>query len=505
MKKLYFFVFCFLFSELLYSQINLTDKIALSGSLQTDILLPREDASINAAKDHWIQSNTYLNVSLQSKYITAGTRFEYMKHPLPGFEADFAGYGISNVYITGIYKNTRLTIGDFYDQFGNGLIFRTYEERSLGIDNSLRGARFVYQPFKGANIKLLGGRQRRYFEWNDSFVWGGDMELNISEWSKKMQESATYLTLGTSFVSKHEKEEDILVGLDKKLNLPENIGAFAGRLKLQKGNYSFTTEYAWKANDPSFDNGYIYKNGSALLLSGSYSKSGMSVLLQAKRSENMAFKSKRSVTGTSLFINHLPAFTNLQTYALTTIYPYATQIAGGEWAFQGELGYLFKRKTTLGGKYGTKVKLNFSHIRSIDKEPVEANQGVAAADAFKGTNGYTSAFFKLGNELYYQDITWNIDKRATRDFSFNLLYTNLFHNQFVVEGHGDAVRANIFVGEGKYQISKKASLRSELQYLQTRDDLGDWMAALVELSVAPNFSFSVSDMYNSGETNIHYY
>lgn len=501
----YFISFIFIGISLVVSSQEL-NKITINGSLQSDILFPETDTKIEApSSDDWVLTNTYLNLSLMSKYVSAGARIEYLKHPLLGFESEFAGSGVPYFFATGSYKTAKLTLGSFYDQFGSGLIFRTYEERSLGIDNSLLGARLVYQPFKGVNLKLLGGQQRRYFEWNDSFVWGGDVELNVDNWIKKLEESNTYLTVGGSFVSKHEKDEDILVGLDRKLNLPENVGAFAGRVKFQKGNYSFMTEYAWKANDPSFDNGYIYKNGSALLLSGSYSKSGLSLLLQAKRSENMAFRSKRSVTGTSSFINHLPAFTNLQTYALTTIYPYATQIADGEWAFQGELGYLFKRRTTLGGKYGTKIKLNVSHIRSIDKNPVEALQNVPAADAYKGTNGYTSSFFKLGDELYYQDITLNIDKKVTNDFSFNLLYTNLYHNQFVVEGHGDIVRANIFVGEGKYQISKKVSLRSELQYLQTKDDQGNWIAALVELSVAPSLSFAVADMYNAGETKVHYY
>ena len=36
-----------------------------------------------------------------------------------------------------------VTIGNFYDQFGSGMIFRAYEERHLGIDNALDGIRFI--------------------------------------------------------------------------------------------------------------------------------------------------------------------------------------------------------------------------------------------------------------------------------------------------------------------------------------------------------------------------
>ena len=52
------------------------------------------------------------------------------------------------------------------------------------------------------------------------------------------------------------------------------------------------------------------------MLSASYSQRGMSVLLQAKRSNDMAFKSNRNSIGVSSYINHLPAFTQDQTYAL---------------------------------------------------------------------------------------------------------------------------------------------------------------------------------------------
>mgnify|MGYP000694793128 CR=1 FL=1 len=103
----------------------------------------------------------------------------------------------------------------------------------------------------------------------------------------------------------------------------------------------------------------------------------MSALLQVKRSEDMAYRSQRSMNGNSVFINNMPAFAYQHTYALAALYPYATQAAGGEWAFQGEVGYNFARRTPLGGKYGTKLKVNFSHVRSLDKEDVDAAVGTS--------------------------------------------------------------------------------------------------------------------------------
>ncbi len=509
------------------AQEDLGKKIVLKGSVQSDVLFPQEDSKIDAHRDNWSLTNTYAEMHLMSKYFSAGARFEGLEHPLPGFEPGFKGRGVPYFYFAGQYKGLELTAGDFYDQFGSGLIFRTYEERSLGIDNSLRGGRLLVKSFNGVNLKLLGGKQRRYWHHNDSWVYGGDLEMSLDSWFRRMEESGTRLTLGFSAVSKHEDDTDILklqstgqqdeFGTDilgaYKLNLPKNIAAFDVRANFQKGGYNLLDEYAWKGQDPSFDNNYIYRKGNALLLSGSYSRRGMSLLLQAKRSENMSYRSDRTADGISSCINHLPAFSMQHTYALAALYPYATQNVLGEWAYQAELGYNFKRRTLLGGKYGTNVKVNFSHIRSIDRTPVTDASGAVVSDV-RGTEGYTSKFFKVGDEIYYQDINVQVEKKLSRRFKLNLMYMNQRYNQTIVEGHGGTVKANIAVAEGKYNLSKKLTLRGEAQYLHTDQDQKDWWYGLLELSVLPSLMFTVSDMYNahvpdasvSGKTNkVHYY
>jgi hypothetical protein len=191
-----------------------------------------------------------------------------------------------------------------------------------------------------------------------------------------------------------------------------------------------------------------------------------------------------------------------QSYTLAALYPYGTQ-ANGEWAFQGNFSYIFKKKTPIGGKYGTTLKLNISHIRAIDREYVNNYDGTK--NSLKGTDGYTSSFFKMGDELYYQDINLMIDKTFTKNFKLNLMYMNQIFNQGVVQGHNDKVYSNIFIAEGKYKINNKLSLRSELQYLHTQQDNGDWLYGSAELSILPFFMVTLSDMYNSGETHIHYY
>ena len=480
-------------------------KVVVSGSIQSDVLFPEEDMSIGAYKDDdKAKTDTYVDLKAQSQYVDAGARFEYLDHPLPGYENDFKGWGIRHYYLKGKLKNAELTLGSFYEQFGSGFILRTYEERALGIDNSLLGGRLVVRPVKGMTLKALSGVQRRYWHYNDALVSGADAEVNIDEWLPSLSEHDTRLMIGASWVNKKEDDgEVIFADPTHQLRLPEFVNAWDVRAQLNKGGWGLLAEYAQKTQDPSFDNTYIYKKGSAAMLSGSYSRKGMSALVQAKRSENMSFRSRRSMSGTSSFINHLPAFTLDHTYALAAIYPYATQLANGEWAFQGELSYTFPRKTLLGGKYGTTVKVNLSHVRSIDREEMpreEMPYGVPF-----GTDGYKSKFFKVGDDIYYQDINVQLSKKLSKSLKLNLMSMNQHYHMTVGEGEGGMVRSDIYIADALYQIAPKAKLRGEVQYLTTPDDQGDWAFALLELSLAPRWMFTVSDMWNCGVTDIHYY
>lgn len=458
------------------------ESVTLSGSIQSDMLIPKSDEKIGAEKKEDFQTNTYVDLNLQSVHLDAGARLEYLEHPMPGFENDFKGWGVPHFYLKGKGKNVELTLGTFYEQFGSGFILRSYEERSLGIDNSLLGARFVARPFAGVQLKTLYGKQRRYWSWGESLIAGADAQLNIDEWFTSMQASDTRLSLGASWVNKDEPDEEVFADPTHRYNFPRYVNAWDVRANLNKGPWGILVEYARKSQDPSFDNGYSYDYGNVAMLSSSYSQKGLSILLQAKRSENMAFRSQRSMTGTSTHINHLPAFTLDHTYALAALYPYATQLAAGEWAYQAELGYNFKRKTAIGGRYGMNVKLNYSYVRSINDK-----------------------WLKWGDETYYQDLNVQISRRMSRDFKLSLMYMNQRYNKKVVEGHGDMIHSDIFVADAMFQLAPKTRLRTELQYLSTKEDQGDWAYGLLELSLAPHWMLTASDMWNCGETKTHYY
>ncbi len=504
------------------------NKVAVHGSVQADVLFPQDNATIGTKydSDSPILFNTYADVNLASKYVDAGLRFEFMKWPLPGFEPDFAGWGVPNIYVKGKLKGVELTAGTFYEQFGSGLILRTYEERTLGIDNSILGGRIKVNAVKGLRFTALGGVQRVYWDWKKyNQVYGADVEGYFHDWFPSLRDKDVALTFGASWVMKNEKEEEIIVpGTNYRLNLPKQVNAFDLRAGFNKGGWNFQAEYAWKDQDPSFDNDYTYNHGQALMLTGSYSRKGLSGTLQVKRSQNMSYRTQRWRDKNGAFINYMPAFTYQHTYSLPAIYPYATQYGPGEWAFNGSFGYTFPRKSPLGGKYGTSLTVNLSYISGLVHEG-KPNNGLfhtwtGAVNQVMGTDGYKSPFWKMG-ETNYWDFNLQIEKRLSRPVTMQFMYMNQRYNKKAIEGEGGNIYNNILVVDTKWKINRKFVLRGEVQYMFSHQDAEeaehmnkpensnldkkDWFYGLVEFSWTPYLMFSASDMINVGGTGNNYY
>ncbi len=93
-------------------------------------------------------------------------------------------------------------------------------------------------------------------------------------------------------------------------------------------------------------------------------------------------------------------------YSLATIYPYATQ-PNGEIGYHGHIIYTIPKKSKIGGKYGTKIELDYSRIDAIDKQPVSP---LVPIDA-EATLGYTSEFFKFGEIEYFRDMSIKLSRK----------------------------------------------------------------------------------------------
>ena len=494
-------------------------EVIFSGGIQHDGLFPTTDVSSTRTHERadWAKidhlSNSYLDLALSYFHndsnalgftgVRVDLRGELTQWPMLGYEADFRGYGLSRLSATTDFTWGHITLGDVYGQFGSGLVLSLYEDRALGVDNSLRGAKIEATPYKGINLTLLGGKQRRYWNCYHDHAWGwnytqdaaigGDVTFEMEQWIPQLREKEVALSIGGSYVSKYEQADTILTVVDSKMymyNLPRWVGAGEVRANLQVKGLDVLVEYAYKANDPCADNLYSYRPGDAFMASLSYSRKGMSVLAQVKRSSNMSFRSERQRRGLAGRLNHMPAFAQQHTYALPALYPYATQYADGEWAFQGELRYTWKRKTKMGGRYGTTLKIGASHIRGLQEE-----------------GSWQTVYGKEGE--YYTDVNIELNKRLTQRWWLNAMLMYQTYNQRIVEGEGDIIRSGIAVLDTKIAVTDNITMRGEAQYLYTRQHQGQWIFLLYELSLWNRLTLSGQWMYNIGgtadATHEHYY
>ncbi len=475
-------------------------NLPIHGNMQFDGQYYFKDSLIGAPEiPEKVLSNGFINFVYDKDNFSAGVRYESYLNPISGFDNRYQGNGIPFRYLTYRNGDLEMTAGNFYEQFGSGLIFRAYEERGLGYDNAIDGFRLKYKPFAGVYFKGLIGRQRTFFQTGEGIVRGFDGEWNINESFASRAAAKTQWIIGGSFVSKYQKDQD------PTFNLPLNVGASSGRLSMNRGGWSASAEYARKINDPSTSNGFIYKDGEALLLNVGYTKKGMGVTVAAKRIDNMGFRSDRYSVGNTLLINYLPALTKNHTYILTALYPYATQ-PNGEYGFQAEFFYNLKAGSFLGGKYGTDLTVNYSRAQSIEKTAIDTTGNPDAADL-----GYTSDFFALGKEIYFEDFNIEINHKLSKKLRMILTYMYQNYNKDVVEGRTGFghVYAHIAVLELNYRITSTKNFRTELQHMYTKQDQQSWAVLLAEYSIAPHWFIAGFDEWNYGNDvssrQIHYF
>lgn len=473
------------------------DKGSITGNIESTFQYLRADSLIGASlPPEKGLINTYMNVFYTNKGFKAGGRFESYAPHINGYPNVFSGTGVGMRYVGYANKLIDVTLGNFYEQFGSGALLRAYENRALGYDNEMDGMRLIVKPHVGVVFKGVYGYQRQSFtsgrvDLSTGIVRGLDGEIHINELFKSLIEKKFDVTIGGSFVSKYQKDDN------DKLILPENVGSYGGRVKLRYGKITFDAEYSIKENDPSSDNKYIYNQGKSALFNLGYSKKGFGFSFSGKSVDNMSYRSDRTKGLQMDLINYLPSMNKTHTYNLVaSLYPYATQL-NGEVAYQTEVVYTIPKGSKIGRKYGTTINANYSSAY----KPYQTNAGINPKDS-TGI-AYKSDLFSTSKDLYWRDINVSISRKFSKSFNIILNYFDIKLNNDVAKVTEDAkgiINAHIGVIEFGYKLNKNHSLRVELQELITSKgtgrDKGDWATAVVEYNFKSNWFLGVMDQYN---------
>lgn len=476
---------------------------SVTGNVETMIQYLTTDSTIDAfAPEQKVVMNSFTNVNYSNGKFRAGMRFESYLPAVAGYPAFYTGTGIGYRFAQYNGDKVSFTAGNFYDQFGSGLIFRSYEERALGLDNAMDGFRMQFIPIKGINLKGVYGRQRYNFAdgkviLSDGIVRGIDGDAYLNDLIPKLQDSKFKFSLGASFVSRYQSANN------DTLRLPKNVGSYGGRIGMRYSRFYLNAEYVHKINDPNEQNGYIYNSGHGAFVTLGYSQKGLGISLSAKSLDNMTFRSDREITGNQLFINYLPATSKQHTYNLAgTLYPYATNL-NGEVAYQLDVLYKVPKGTKIGGKYGTSINLNVAVATGFVQHKNDSyNQNLIS---------YTTNPFEMNDSLYNFDFNIQITRKLNKKFKLSASYFHfVFNNDInkVTNYASGYIKSDIVVLDLTYKIGKKHTVRAELQGLWTEQDRGDWAAMLIEYTISPNWFFAVLDQYNFGnehpEDRLHY-
>jgi hypothetical protein len=443
----------------------------LTGSVESNSILYLDDAVLGNRQIPF-GSNDYLKVLYTNGRWSAGLQGDAYLPALIGYDdirnagATDPTFALSQMFLT--YRGDRfeVTAGDFFEQFGSGLAYRSFEDRQLGVNSATQGVRLTMNVTDDIAIKAFAGRPRlAVLGHAGSLVAGVDASFNMANalgWNESM------LALEGSYVARHENlykegSEDFFGG-----NIFEMAGLtsplvhlISGRASFGHGNLSAKAEFVAKSKDLSEAVDFEAHSGMAVLGEASFSAGTFNIMAQGRMLKNMG--TRLSIYDTSLgnTLNYIPALTRQHTYMLANLEPHQVN-THSEVAAQADAYYRIKDSRRTYWQFHT----NFS---------IAHNQ-------------------EYGN-LTWMDFNVDVERKWNSWFKSVFLYTMQKRNPN--KGFVDMLfTSHTFVADLTYKINTNTSVRSELQYLYSNDYEGDWMAALVELQLPHSLTFYVSDMYN---------
>lgn len=489
---------------MLFSSFNLFSQGYFSGDLELRNDYYVRDTAIGASgtpqydylkssMDSWLTSN-YRN---ENWGLDVGLRMDFFINSnlhVPGNA--FTRVKMGRIYVRKSIANLTVTAGHFYDQFGSGLAFRAYEDRFLGIDNSIFGVHAQYDLTKDITIKAFGGLRNDRLSntvigTNGAFIKGLNAKGNF-----KLGEHVN-ITPGFSVVNRtitQDEMNDIVTAVNGYTNFDDrflpvhNVYIFAANNTLSYKRVSWFIEGAYKTKEAimNLDANLINRSGNIVYTNLSYSTKGFGITGQFKRTENFQFRDSPLTPLTNTILsgahNFIAPINKQHSARLAARYAPASQEIG-------EVAFSFDITKKLSKNLG--LQITASEIHGLDV-----------------------SFKYWANTLLFREITAELDWKASKKVKGDVgLQFVQFDNEFYLGGLGDAneVFAITPFAEVSYKFDRKKALRIEGQYQYTPNDFGHWAFFLAEFSMAPNFTVSVADQWNiaagpnkASKDNTHY-
>ena len=425
--------------------------------------------------------NNYLSGSegwLDLRYSVNGFSFflradEFNNSNLYNPQQALSNFGLGAWNVSKTMKDLTISVGYIYDQVGSGILFRSYEDRGLLIDNALLGVELKYKLDDHLNIKGFTGEQKNLFSHYAPIIKGLNLEgdYNIGK---------VHLMPGVGVMNRTLDQASInsvaatIQGYDtsKRFEPMYNTYAFTVYNTLTYKNLSWYAEGAYKTHEAIYNlqGTLVDVPGNIEYTSINYGQKGIALSLTAKRTENFLLITSPNENGivNSGMLNWQPVVAVLRPERLMSLYTPASQNLS-EMATTANL--------LLSPSDVTNISVTYSHINTLDNVEL-FREGYAdisnqSLETWKFLAGVQYVEY---NQSIYQGKAVDTSKSST--FKQPLIYA-----------------LNPFV-EVTYKINDRKSMRFEVSYSDTKQYYGSWVYGLLEYNLAPKFSISVSDMYN---------
>jgi len=460
------------------------DKGQLTGNFQTNNQFYLRDDRIGANTTQYLHqkssSDAWLFLNYKVKGFNVALRFDAFNNtPLFNPQQAYSHSGLGFWQISKDIDKFNVTAGYFYEQFGSGMSFRAYEDRTLGIDFAILGARVIYHPDEKTTIKAFTGQQKFRFDIRESVIKGVNAERQF-----KLSEKVTS-ELGVSAVNRTIDNTSMSTIISTINNYPlvdrfdpkYNAYVFQVYNTLSFGKFSVMAEYNYKTAEAimNANNLLVNADGQIYFLSASYSDGGLGINAQFKRIERFPFRTnplESQPPPNNATVIYLPSITRQNTYRLLARYNSVVQELG-ENAAQLEMTYKPNKKL--------QFNLNTSFVTTLG--------GID----FKKKDFTWSDKTRLFSEIYI-DFQHKVDKY----FKYMLGFQTIGYNQTIYEAKANAPYVTTLTpfGEVTYKVTPTRSFRFEWQYLYTKQDLGSFINGILEFNMAPHWSFAAGDLLN---------
>lgn len=451
--------------------VHIKAQSQFSGDLQVNSEFYQPDSVLGATgTPHYDNLKSGIDAWLQLNYqnpewgLEAGIRLDMFNNSNlhdPGIP--YTDQGIGRWYVSKTLDALKITGGYIYEQFGSGLVYRSYEERPLGIDNALFGLELEYDLNENWSIKALAGKQKNLFTTYNPVLKG----VNVEGFIPFSDSSVVQLAPGVSFLNRTIDETNMnsIAATINNYPLEDRFvpmyNMYAGSVynTLTIKNISWYVEYGIKTHEAVKDAGgtLVDTNGNVIYTTLTYSQKGFGITGQFRKTENWVLRTSPNELLLDGVMNYLPALTKQNSLRLTARYQDVAQELA-ETAYQVNATYTPKKGYTITANYSDAVSDNVQLWREI-----------------------------------YADL-------EIRKPKYKLLVGGQYvlYNQKVLEAHPTDTTITPITpfAEFTYKIDKKKSLRFELQYQSNEGDYGDWVYGLAEFNVAPKWSITASDMFN---------